>query len=129
MELIFKCSAIAVTSALVSLLIKRFHPELSFALSAATLAVILLACVRLLEGLGSFTDQVQKLLGAQAVQLQPILKCLGISYASRIGALLCKDASQNALSSAVETAGVLCAAAVAVPSVITMLRMVGALLP
>ncbi|MCR5577320.1 MAG: stage III sporulation AC/AD family protein [Oscillospiraceae bacterium] len=123
-----QCTAAAIFSALTSLLLKRHHPELSFSLSTLTLALILLSSLRLLTGAADFVRSVRTSLGANAEQLQPVLKCLGIAVVSRFGAGLCRDASQSALGAAVETAGLLCAAAVAMPSVLTMVNMAASFL-
>lgn len=128
MELVLQCTAAAIFSALTSLLLKRYHPELSFSLSALTLALILLGCLRLLSGAGELVKSVRSTLNVSAGQLQPVLKCLGIAAISRFGAGLCRDASQSALASAVETAGLLCAAAVAVPSVLSLVNMAASFL-
>lgn len=128
MELVLQCTAAAIFSALTSLLLKRYHPELSFCLSALTLALILLSCLRLLSGAGDFIQTVRTTLNVSAGQLQPALKCLGIAAVCRFGAGLCRDASQSALASAVETAGLLCAAAVAIPSVLAMINMAASFL-
>ena len=128
MELVLQCTAAAIFSALTSLLLKRYHPELSFSLSALTLALILLCSMRLLAGAEDFVKSVRTALGANAEQLQPVLKCLGIAAVSRFGAGLCRDASQSALASGIETAGLLCAAAVAVPSLLSMVNMAASFL-
>ena len=128
MELVLQCTAAAIFSALTSLLLKRYHPELSFSLSALTMALVLLCCLRLCTGAADFVRSVRTALGADAGQLQPVLKCLGIAVVSRFGAELCRDASQSALAAAVETAGVICAAAVALPSVISMVNMAASFL-
>ena len=128
MELVLQCTAAALLSAMTSLLLKRYHPELSFSLSALTLTLILLCCLRLLSGAGDFVRTVRTSLNVDADLLQPVLKCLGIAAVCRFGAELCRDASQSALASAVETAGLLCAAAVAIPSVLAMINMAASFL-
>ena len=90
MELAVKCAALAIFSALVSLMIRRMNDT--------------------------------------TMQMRPMLKCLGIAAASRLGADLCRDASQAALASAVELAGTLCAVAVSMPMIFTMLTTIGGLL-
>lgn len=127
MELMVKCSAAAVFSALCSLLLKRYHPELSFSLSAVTLCVVLLASLRLLADCGDFVREVETSLGADAAQARPILKCLAIAAVTRLGSDLCRDAQQSALASALETAGTLCAAAVAMPGILSLVRMLAAM--
>ena len=99
MELVLQCTAAAIFSALTSILLKRYHPELSFSLSALTLALILLSCLRLLSNAGELLRSVRGALNVSADQLQPVLKCLGIAAVSRFGAGLCRDASQSALAS------------------------------
>ena len=128
MELVLQCTAAAIFSALTSLLLKRYHPELSFSLSALTLALILLSCLRLRSGAGELVKSVRSTLNVGAAQLQPVLKCLGIAAVSRFGSGLCRDASQSALASAIETAGLFCAAAVAVPSVLSLVNMAASFL-
>ncbi len=128
MELLIKCAALAIFSALSAMLVRRYNPELSFSLSAATAAVMLLACGSLLEKLLDGIREVEQIYGGSAPQLKPILKCLGIAATSRIGADLCRDASQSALASALETAGGLCAAAVAMPTILSVMTMIGGML-
>ena len=128
MELVLQCTAAAIVSALTSLLLKRYHPELSFSLSALTLALILLSSLRLLSGAGELVKNVRSTLNVSAAQLEPVLKCLGIAAVSRFGSGLCRDASQSALASAIETAGLFCAAAVVVPSVLSLVNMAASFL-
>ncbi len=128
MEILSRCAAVAVCSALASLLIKRFNPELSFAVSTAAILGILAASLSALQVFDSFVGETRSILGTAAVQLTPVIKCVGIAAASRFSSELCKDASNGALAGAVETAGSICAAVVALPSILTMLKMIGELI-
>ena len=128
MELAVKCAALAIFSALVSLLIRRMNPELSFALTAATVIVLLLTSASLLEKTISSFREAERIFVDTSVYIRPMLKCLGIAAVSKFGADLCRDASLSALASAVELAGTLCAAAVSMPMILTMLTMIGGLL-
>ena len=56
------------------------------------------------------------------------MKCLGIAFISKFGADLCRDASQSALASAVEAAGTLCAAALVMPMILSLMTTIGGLL-
>lgn len=128
MELIFKCAGAGILSAVCVLLLRRTTPEFSFALSAATVAVLLLAGTSLLGELLSALREMAGVLGAGSVELRPILKCLGIASVSRFGADLCRDASQGAVAAAVETVGSVCALAVAAPVMLSLLTTIGGLL-
>ena len=128
MELLLKCTALAMFSAISALLIRRINPELSLAISAAAAVVILLSAAMLLRELTESMKELEHVFGSQIVQARPILKCLGIALISKFGSDLCKDASQSALAAAVETAGSLCAAAVAMPMILTLMTTIGGML-
>ncbi len=128
MELAVKCAALAIFSALVSLMIRRMNPELSFALAAVTVVTLLLSSASLFEKMISSFREAEKIFADTTMQMRPMLKCLGIAAASRLGSDLCRDASQAALASAVELAGTLCAVAVSIPMIFTMLTTIGGLL-
>ena len=123
-----KCAALAVFSSLVTLLVRRVNPEISFVLSAVTVTVLLLACGGVMDELLRALRETQVIFGTSAAELKPMLKCLGIAMASRFGADLCRDASQSALAAAVETAGSLCAAAVAMPVILSLMTTIGGML-
>ncbi len=126
--MLIRCAAIALIRALIGLLLRHYHPELSFSLSAVTLAVILLACGVLLDTVLHAIRDAERILGQSSLQIRPVLKCLGIALTSRLASDLCKDASQGALASALEIAGTLCAAAVSMPTILTVLSMIGGML-
>ena len=128
MELLIKCTALALFSAISALLIRRINPELSLAISAAAAVVILLSAAMLLRELTDSMKELEHVFGSQIVQARPILKCLGIALISKFGSDLCKDASQSALAAAVETAGSLCAAAVAMPMILALMTTIGGML-
>ena len=123
-----KCAALAVFSSLATLLVRRVNPEISFVLSAVTVTVLLLACGGVMDELLRALRETQVIFGTSAAELKPMLKCLGIAMASRFGADLCRDASQSALAAAVETAGSLCAAAVAMPVILSLMTTIGGML-
>ena len=123
-----KCAALAVFSSLATLLVRRVNPEISFVLSAVTVTVLLLACGGVMDELLRALRETQLIFGTSAAELRPMLKCLGIAMASRFGADLCRDASQSALAAAVETAGSLCAAAVAMPVILSLMTTIGGML-
>ena len=128
MEILAKCAAVGLFSTLVSLLIKRTNPELSLAVSAAAISAILFACLSLLQLFDAFVDESKRILASTVPELTPVIKCVGIAAVARFAASLCRDASNSALAGAVETAGSLCAAAVALPSILTILKMIGGLI-
>lgn len=128
MELLIKCTALALFSAVSALLIRRMNPELSLLISVAAVVVIMLSVVMLLRELTDSMRELEYVFGSLIVQTRPILKCLGIAFITRFGADLCRDASQAALAAVLETAGSLCAAAVAMPMILTLMTTIGGML-
>lgn len=128
MDLLLKCTALAVFSSFAALMIRRMNPEISFSLSIATVVILLLACSSMMDELLRAFRETQYVFSTSAVELRPMLKCLGIAITSRFGADLCRDASQSALATAVEAAGGLCAAAVAIPVILSLLTTIGGML-
>ena len=116
MELLLKCAALAVFSALTGLLLRRFNPELAFCLSTAAAAVILLAGGTLIGELRGLIHETELIFGNVGMQMKPVLKCLGIAAASKFA------------SSALEYTGGLCAAAAALPAVLNVMKMIGGML-
>lgn len=127
MELLIKCTALALFSAVSALMIRRMNPELSLLIGIAATVVIMLSVTMLLRELTDSMRELEHVFGSQIVQARPILKCLGIAFITRFGADLCRDASQSALAAAVETAGSLCAA-VAMPMILTLMTTIGGML-
>lgn len=125
MELILKSAAIALVSAIVGLIIKRYNPEISVLLSSCTVAMIGIAAVSFAGELKSFVYTVRTLTGTSDVYIAPILKCVGIAIVTKLTAELCRDSSQSASAAAVELAGTVCAMSVAMPLIMSALEMIG----
>lgn len=127
MELIYKASALALLSAVVSLLLKKQNPEAALLLSVLTAVGILIAAMGLLNGLQELREQIRKILGGSEVLIAPIMKCLAIAIVTRIASELCKDSAQNAAAAAVELAGTVCAVITVMPLLMSVLKMIGGL--
>ena len=127
MELIYKASALALLSAVVSLLLKKQNPEAALLLSVLTAVGILIAAMGLLNGLQELREQIRKILGGSEVLIAPIMKCLAIAIVTRISSELCRDSAQNAAAAAVELAGTVCAVSTVMPLLMSVLKMIGGL--
>ena len=128
MEIIAKCTFAAVLVSAVSLIIKKHNPELSMILSTGLSAMILAASFSMLNSFKELVNYAVDMLGASSTLVRPMLKCMGISYISKFGADICRDSSQNSAASALELAGTFCAAATAMPLVLSTLKLIGTLI-
>ena len=128
MDIIAKSCAVAIFGVLVCLLIKKHNPELSSAISVALTALILTSSLNLANGFKDFTDYAVSMLGSSSIVVRPILKCIAISFITKFGSDICRDASISAAASALEFTGILCAALVSMPMLVNMLKMIGEML-
>ena len=127
MELLIKSGAIALVASVVGILIKRSNPEISILLSSCTAAVIIAAALGFANGIKDLAEAVRIIGGNSETFILPVLKCLAIAIITKLSTELCRDNSQAALASTVEFAGTLCAVNVAMPLVMSMLKMIGAM--
>lgn len=125
MELIFKAAAVSLMAAVIGLIIRRYNPEISVLLSACTVVMIGIAAMSFAGELKTFVKSVKTIVGTSDVLIAPILKCVAIAIVTKLTAELCKDSSQSASAAAVELAGTVCAMSVAMPLIMSVLKMIG----
>ncbi len=125
MELIIKSAAAALTAAAVGLLIKKSNPEISMLLGACTAALIVGAATAFASGIKELTQTVQNIAGGSSAFAAPVMKCLAVAIITKLSADLCRDSSQAAAASALELAGSICAMSIAMPLIMSVLKMIG----
>ena len=128
MELLFRAVCLALTAALLVLLLQKHSPELAGVLSIAAICVLLMSMLRYLSAFRELSETVRGLLSGSETVLLPVAKCLAAAIVSRVAADLCRDASQSALASAVELAGAFCAVGISLPLILNVLKQIGGLL-
>lgn len=127
MELIIKAVVIGVTGTVMTLIIKKTNPELSTLLTLTVCMVIVGMSMKIFSSITEVLNLVELESGFSSAYTAPILKCVGIGITARMGSDICKDSKQEAVASAVEICGAVCALYVSLPLIKTMLRMIGEL--
>lgn len=127
MELIIKAVVIGVTGTVLTLIIKKTNPELSTLLTLTVCMVIVGMSMKIFSSITEVLNLVELESGFSSAYTAPILKCVGIGITARMGSDICKDSKQEAVASAVEICGAVCALYVSLPLIKTMLRMIGEL--
>lgn len=123
MELVLKAAAAGIVAALAAALVRRHNPELAVATAAAGCAVVLAVALDVGEAVMDLIRTVRSLSGLSSAVLTPVVKCVGIGIAARLGADTCRDAGSAGLASAVELAGAAAALFTALPLFTTLLGM------
>ncbi len=105
----------AVCISLLALSVKNMKSEMGQLVTLAAVAVIVAS---LLPYIMKVVASIKELSAYSAMgerYLEPILKITGISYISQIGAQLCSDMGEGALSARVEMAGKIAIGVIAIP--------------
>lgn len=127
MEVILKAVAAGVVGVVLTLLVKRSNPELSTVLSLAVCGVVLWMAMSLYSSVREVLELARLGTGFSSAYTAPVLKCVGIGIAARLGSELCKESGQSAVAASVEICGAVCALYVAMPLIKTLLKMIGEL--
>ena len=125
---IIKIAAIAVTSALCAVVIKKQTPEVGTVLALAGGAVILSFAIASIGSVTAFMSTLADTAGLSPAVLTPVFKVAGIAIISHTTAEVCKDAKEGGLASFVETASAALALLVTLPLLKTVLSMITGLI-
>lgn len=128
MELIVKAAALALTAALIGIVLRRTNPELSLLLSICTVVLIMGAALGFVKSFTELAQTVQRIFGVSETLIKPVLKCVAVAIITKMTSDLCKDSSQAAAASAVELAGTVCALCIIMPLLMSMLTAIGGMI-
>lgn len=128
MELIVKAAALALTAALIGIVLRRTNPELSLLLSICTVVLIMGAALGFAKSFTELAQAVQRIFGVSETLIKPVLKCVAVAIITKMTSGLCKDSSQAAAASAVELAGTVCALCIIMPLLMSMLTAIGGMI-
>lgn len=128
MEAMMKLTAVGVTAAVLSAVLKRNTPELAMLLAlCAGLWMLALAA----EGLGAAVALMRELAGQAGLSealLEPVVKAVALSILTRLTAEICRSAGEGGVAAFVETAGSALSLMAALPLVRAVAQMMGELL-
>ncbi|MCD8087629.1 MAG: stage III sporulation AC/AD family protein [Oscillospiraceae bacterium] len=124
MSVLIKAAAIGIAGVVLSLLLKKTAPEMSFAVGLAVSLMGVVLAMELFQGLSDMIVQTVEQIELSAAVVNPVLKCAGIGIITRISADLCRDGGQAAVASAVELCGAACAVMTALPLIQALFQMI-----
>jgi len=125
MAVYVKALALVLMTGLAALLLKKNAPELALLLSLAAALAVSLAAANYAAGLRDILLRMEELIPDASDTVAPLVKCAGIGVVTKLGGALCRDCSQNAGAVALELLGTVCAFAVALPLLQSVLNAVG----
>lgn len=128
MELILKAAALALTAALIGIVLRRTNPEMTLLLSICTVVLIMGAALGFAQSFTELAQMVQRIFGVSETLIKPVIKCVAVAIITKMTSDLCKDSSQAAAASAVELAGTVCALCIIMPLLMSMLTAIGGMI-
>ena len=128
MELILKAAALALTAALIGIVLRRTNPEMTLLLSVCTVVLIMGAALGFAQSFTELARTVQRIFGVSETLIKPVIKCVAVAIITKMTSDLCKDSSQAAAASAVELAGTVCALCIIMPLLMSMLTAIGGMI-
>ena len=128
MELILKAAALALTAALIGIVLRRTNPEMTLLLSVCTVVLIMGAALGFAQSFTELAQAVQRIFGVSETLIKPVIKCVAVAIITKMSADFCKDASQASAASAVELAGTVCALCIIMPLLLSMLTAIGGMI-
>lgn len=128
MELILKAAALALTAALIGIVLRRTNPEMTLLLSVCTVVLIMGAALGFAQSFTELAQTVQRIFGVSETLIKPVIKCVAVAIITKMTSDLCKDSSQAAAASAVELAGTVCALCIIMPLLMSMLTAIGGMI-
>lgn len=126
--MITKIIAIALTTVVVSSIIKQYRADISLLINICGAILIVLLS---LDGIGNIIDGIIQISDTAKVSqsiINPIIKVLGIGYITEFSADVADDAGNKSISSKIIFGGKIAICAVALPIVIDMLSAILSLL-
>ena len=128
MELILKAAALALTAALIGIVLRRTNPEMTLVLSICTVVLIMGAALGFAKSFTELAQTVQRIFGVSETLINPVINCVAVAIITKLTSDLCKDSSQAAAASAVELAGTVCALCIIMPLLMSMLTAIGGMI-
>lgn len=128
MELV-KLFGIGITGAVCALLLKQHKPELAIVVSIATAVTLFLLLAGQLTYIFQVVQTFVDRLGIESQYIIAVVRIIGVSYLTQLGADLCRDAGQAAIGTKLEIAGKVIVVVLSVPILTALMNLLMGLLP
>lgn len=126
---IVKISAIGMTGAVLSIIIKTYKPEYSIHVVITTVLLLFLIILYKLSSVFSFLESIYSQINYGKIYFPVILKVLGIAYISDFVSQICRDAGEGAIANKIELAGKVLIFYLSLPVMVSVIELINRLLP
>lgn len=126
---IIQVVGVGLTAVLLSLVVKRSHPELAVQIAIVVAGIVFLLVLGKLRVIIGLFEQMAQRAGVGEIYLMILLKIIGIAYLTEFGAQICRDSGEGAIAGKVELAGKVMILVMAVPIIAFALDTILRLMP
>ncbi len=126
---ILQISGIALTGAVLAVVLKQKSPPMAVLLSIAVGVVIFLMVLGKIGAIVDILRQLSERADISSIYLGTLLKIIGIAYIADFVAQVCRDADQGAFATKVELAAKIMVLMLAVPIIVAVLQALLRLVP
>lgn len=105
MTLFFKAAALAMISAILSMVVGKQEKDSGLLISIAACTMITAITITFLEPVFTFIHQLESLGNLKSDMLQVLTRVLGIGIISEVASMICTDAGNATLSKAIQLLG------------------------
>lgn len=102
---IFRIAGLALLTAILSVTVRAYKPELGIHVAVSGGIVILLATISEFTGIAESAHDLMKRFGLAEGIWMLVVKVIGISYITQTASDICRDCGENALASKMEICG------------------------
>lgn len=126
---IIKITIIGITAAILSVLIKKYNPELSMLIGLVTGVVIMLSVIPQLKSVLDIIYNLYQAVNLDKIYLSIVLKMIAVAYIAEFGVQVCKDAGEGAIASKIEFAGKIIIIIISAPILTALLKLILTIMP
>lgn len=121
---IFQIVGFGLVATFISVILKKYKPEISLQIAIATGAIIFVLMVSKLAVVLSLINNITNKINIELIYLESILKIIAIAYITEFGSEICRDAGEGTIALKLEFAGKILIVVLAAPIIYALLDLV-----
>jgi stage III sporulation protein AD len=126
---IFQIVGLGIVATMISIILKKYKPEISLQVAILTGVIIFSLMVSKLTVVISLLNDIASRVNIELLYMAIILKIIAIAYISEFGAEVCKDAGESTIALKIEFAGKVLILVLAAPIIYALLDLVVKIIP
>ncbi len=119
-----KMVGIGITAVVISVLLKKYRPEMAVMISVITVAILFGIISPYLKSVMAMFVDLSERIGIEMQYIVIVIRVIGIAYIAQIGSEICRDAGENAIGTKIELGGKIVIIAMSMPVIYKLMEVV-----